>query len=60
MVKRKNKEAFKATGIFPRKRASGVFVIDMQRMIKDAQIELYQLSKAILGVNTNLGYSAGL
>ena len=60
MVKRKDKEAVIATGIFPKKSASGVFVINMKRMIKDAQIEIYQLSKAILGVNTHLGYSAGL
>ncbi len=41
MVKRKDKDAVKAIGIFPRKLVSGVFVFDMQRMIKDAQIELY-------------------
>jgi hypothetical protein len=60
MVKRKGKEEVKAIGIFPRKRVSGVFVFDMQRMIKDSQIELYQLSKAIAGINTHLDYSYSL
>jgi hypothetical protein len=41
MVKRKETDAVEATGIFPRERVSGVFVFDLQRMIKDEQIELY-------------------
>jgi hypothetical protein len=60
MVKRKDKVAVEATGIFPRERVSGFFVFNMQRMIKDDLIELYQLSKAIVGVNTHLDYSASL
>jgi len=35
MVKRKDKVAVEATGIFPRERVSGFFVFNMQRMIKD-------------------------
>ncbi len=60
-VKRKgDKDAVEAIGIFPRERVSGFFVFNIQRMFRDDKIELYQLSKAIVGVNTHLDYSPSL
>ena len=49
-----------ADGVFPKKRTSGVHVFDFKRMIRDAKIELYKLSRAIVGVNANMDYSRSL
>jgi len=59
-TKDENDPVLVADGVFPKKRVSGVFVFDFQRMIRDTKIELYRLSRAIVGVDANMDYSKSL
>jgi len=46
-----------AVGIYPSEESSGVYLFDFKRLIKDAHIEILQLTKCVLGVNNQFELS---
>lgn len=54
MFKRKDNDKEQAVGNFTNKSTAGVFVFNLFHMLANFKIELYQISKAIAGINTRI------
>jgi hypothetical protein len=49
-------EEEKARGVYSLKRGAGLYVYDMSRLLESNIVELYKLSRAVVGVNNNIDY----
>jgi hypothetical protein len=54
MLKRKENDKEQAVGNFTNKSTAGVFVFNLFHMLTNFKIELYRISKAIVGINTRI------
>jgi len=55
-IKKKDSEYKRVTGNLPIIIVHGMYMLNLQRMISDGELEIYQISKAVVIIKPNLKY----